>query len=78
MLFIYSDEKVRKFWMPFVKYPLTLYFINGQKKIMQIEKAIPMTADPLTWKAYKSEKPCKYVLEIPFDFKIKTGNKIIF
>ena len=78
MLFVYSDEKERKFWMPFVKHPLRICFAGKDKKIFQIEKTVPMTVDPLTWKSYKSKKPCQYVFETPFDFKIKTGDKVNF
>lgn len=78
MLFMYSKEELRSFWMLFVNYPLRICFAGKDKKIIQIEKAVPITTDPRTWKSYKSKKPYKYVLETPFDYKIKIGDELKF
>ncbi len=52
-----------KIWMPFVKYDLDLFFLDGKMKILSKEKAVPMTLNPKTWKIY-SNKKAKYCLEI--------------
>ena len=50
-------------WMPFVKHKLDLFFLDGKMKVIDKQKAIPMTLDPRTWKSYSSKK-AKYCLEI--------------
>ena len=51
-------------WMPFVKKPLKLFFLDENMKVIKtIEKAVPMTLNPKTWKVY-SCKEAKYCLEV--------------
>lgn len=56
---IYSNS----IWMPFVKHELDLIFLGKNFKIIEIQHAVPLTLNPVTWKIYKNEK-AKYCLEI--------------
>jgi len=50
-------------WMPFVKHPLDLFFLDAKMRVIEKQRAIPMTLNPKTWKVYKNEK-AKYCLEV--------------
>ena len=50
-------------WMPFVKQPLDLFFLDKNRKLIEKKRAVPLTLDPRTWKTY-SNKKAKYCLEI--------------
>jgi uncharacterized membrane protein (UPF0127 family) len=63
-------------WMFAVKYPLKIIFIDNKKIVIDVKEAIPLSLNPKTWKTYKPKKPCKYILETPYDFKIKIGDKL--
>lgn len=76
MFFPLPYEAKWSLWMFLVRYPIKMIFIDGNKTIIDIKEAEPISLNPKTWKIYKPEKPCKYVLETPFDLKIKIGNKL--
>ncbi len=50
-------------WMPFVKHRLDLFFLDKKFKVIEKQKAVPLTLNPNTWKVYKNNK-AKYCLEI--------------
>ncbi|MBS3051647.1 MAG: DUF192 domain-containing protein [Candidatus Aenigmarchaeota archaeon] len=50
-------------WMPFVKHDLDLFFLDKKMKVVEKQRAVPMTLDPRTWKTYSNSK-AKYCLEI--------------
>ncbi len=56
-------------WMPFVRHPLDLFFLDKNRKVIGKQKAVPMTLHPRTWKAYSNRK-AKFCLEIK-SIKIK-------
>jgi uncharacterized protein len=76
MLFIMPYEYQWSLWMFAVKYPLTMVFIDKGKKIISVQKGMPITSDPKTWKTYTPEKPCKYILETPFKINVRAGDKL--
>ena len=60
MLFIFSEEKPRTFWMKNTYLELDMIFIDEDRTVVSIvEKAVPLTET-----ARPSEKPAKYVLEV--------------
>ena len=63
-------------WMFLVKYPIKMIFIDKNKTVIDIKEGKPLTSDPKTWKTYFPRKPCKYILETPFNLKIKIGDKL--
>ena len=78
MLFKFPLSARWSFWMPNMYYPIKMIFVNKEKEIVDIKDAIPMTKDFKTWKSYKPNKACKYVLETPFEHNIKIGDKLQF
>jgi len=81
MLFIFSDECIRTFWMKDCYIPLDIAFISGDWKIVSI-KTMTVWPDPQNQyqKQYSSDKPCKYALEVPAgelkNAGIRVGDKI--
>jgi len=76
MFFPLPFEDKWSLWMFAVKYPLKMIFIDKNKTVIDIKEAVPLSSDPKTWKTYKPKKPCKYILETPYDLKIKIGDKL--
>jgi uncharacterized membrane protein (UPF0127 family) len=54
-------------WMPFVKNKLDLLFLDKNLTVIEIKKAVPLTLDPKTWKAYVNWK-ARYCLEVKSRF----------
>ena len=77
MLFIWSDEDYRSFWMKNTSIPLDIIFLNKKYKIVDIS----YNAKPFSLKSILSKKKAKYVLELNkgvFDsFKLDLKDKII-
>ncbi len=62
-LFILKKPKRISLHNWFVFYPLTIYFFNKNKQLIEKkEKFLPFSF-------YTSKKPAQYVLEIPFSWK---------
>jgi uncharacterized membrane protein (UPF0127 family) len=78
MLFIMSCESRWSFWMFLVNYPLKMIFIDKNKVVIDKKEAEPLSLNPKSWKTYYPSKPCKYILETPFDLKINVGDKLQF
>jgi len=65
-------------WMPFVKYDLDLFFLDKDFVVVDVQKAVPLTFNPKTWRTYKCEE-AKYCLEIKQGLvKLKKGARIRF
>lgn len=62
-------------WMPFVKRELTLIFLSSNMIVRKVERAVPMTLNPNTWKTYSCNR-AKYCLEIKQKIQPKVGTKI--
>ena len=60
MLFIWSDEDSRSFWMKNTVIPLDLIFINSKFEIVDIY----FDATPFSKKSIRSQKRAKFVLEL--------------
>ena len=56
---IYSNS----IWMPFVKFRLTLLFLDKNFRIIKIHDAMPLTPNPKTWKVYSCSE-AEYCLEV--------------
>jgi len=78
MLFVCPFCAKWPFWMPGMRYPVKMIFLDKEKTIIDIKDAVPMTSNPKTWKLYKPEKAAKYVLETPFELNVKIGDKLQF
>ncbi len=60
MLFVYSDEEIRSFWMSNTYIPLDMIFINDELRVASIYSF----AQPFDETVITSCTPAKYVLEI--------------
>jgi uncharacterized membrane protein (UPF0127 family) len=76
MFFSLPYEARWSLWMFFVRYPIKMVFIDKGRVVIDIKEAEPLSLKPETWKTYFPVNPCKYVLETPFDLKIKVGDKL--
>jgi len=76
MFFPLPYEARWSLWMFLVNYHLKMVFIDKDKIVIDIKEAEPLSLNPKTWKTYLPGKPCKYILETPFDLKIKVGDKL--
>ena len=59
MLFVFSVEQVKSFWMKNTLIPLSIAFINSQYKIVKISDLKPHSEIPVS-----SDVPIKYALEM--------------
>ena len=50
-------------WMPFVKRNLDLLFLDGNLKVIEIQKAVPITSNTNSWRIYVNHS-AKCCLEI--------------
>lgn len=82
MLFIFSSEEPRTFWMKNTEIPLSIGFFDKNKKLLQILEMTPespLRKEPVL---YTSDKPAQFVLEMNKDWftknKIKVGSRLGF
>lgn len=77
MLFVYSEEELRSFWMKDTLVPLTVAFVNGEGGITQMDD---MT--PLSLASHESREPVRYALEVPQGWfeesGIEVGDRVVF
>jgi uncharacterized membrane protein (UPF0127 family) len=81
MLFIFTSEAKRTFWMKNTLIPLDLIFINGDKKIVEIKENFePCREDNCP--SYASVAKAQYVLEVNAGFvqknQIQIGEEVVF
>ena len=65
MLFVFEEERVLSFWMRETLIPLDIVFIDGEKRIVDIQTMVPELDVPtgdLT--VYLSSEPAMYALEV--------------
>ena len=78
MLFVWSDEKTRSFWMKNTLIPLDIIFIDENKTIADITTMQPCKS--LFCDSYRSKAPARYVLEVNAGFAekhdVKIGDKV--
>ena len=81
MVFVYSEEGDRSFWMKNTLIPLDIIFLDSEKEVINVERAFPepnTSDEDLT--RYRSERPAKYVVEVNSGFadnySISRGTKV--
>ena len=62
MLFVFQQSSPYGFWMKNTLIPLDMIWIDQDQKIIDIQQAVPCTADPCP--SYKPSWPALYVLEL--------------
>ena len=77
MLFSYPTEKILTFWMKSTVIPLSIAFIDKNKKIIEIKNLEPHDERPI-----KSSLPAKWALEVNQGWfeknNVKKNDKIAF
>ena len=74
MLFNFSDEQVRTFWMKNCRMPLDILYFDANYKLVSVQQRVPACrSDPCP--TYPSEGPSKYVLELNAGTADKLGVK---
>lgn len=63
MLFVFVDEDIRAFWMKNTLIPLSIAYIDKDRKIVDIQDMAPAANHPNP-PSYPSKKPAKYALEM--------------
>ncbi|MEM3155002.1 MAG: DUF192 domain-containing protein [Candidatus Woesearchaeota archaeon] len=72
MLFIFSVEEPKTFWMKNTLIPLDMVFLDGNMVVVEVKTGVPpCKADPCL--TYTSEKPAQYVLELNANVAEKYG-----
>lgn len=81
MLFVFSDEAPRSFWMKNTYIPLDLIFISQEKKIVEIKRNFEPCQES-NCPVYRSQASAKYVLEVNGGFcekhQIEVGDELDF
>lgn len=78
MLFKFPRDTRGKIDMVFLSEPLYLYFMNSDRKIIDIQKASPWSFDPRSWRLYSPGRPYRYLLESFEQLDLEEGDKIEF
>jgi len=78
MLFKFPRDTRGKIDMVFLSKPLYLYFMDSDRKIIDIQKAEPWSFDPRSWRLYSPGRPYRYLLESFKELELDEGDKIEF
>ena len=73
MLFVYPDERELSFWMKDTLIPLSIAFIDRERRIIDIQDMKPLDDEP---PHYVSAEPAQYALEVNQGFFEKGGVKV--
>jgi uncharacterized membrane protein (UPF0127 family) len=73
MLFVYSDEEVRSFWMKNTLIPLSIAYMDSDGRIVDLQDMKPLDDDP---PHYVSAEPARYALEVNRGFFEEHGVKV--
>jgi uncharacterized protein len=75
MLFPYSNEEPRTFWMKNTLIPLDMIFVDSSSKIVEIKENVP-PCEQEECPTYPSVQPAQYVLEVNAGFVQEKGVKV--
>jgi uncharacterized membrane protein (UPF0127 family) len=74
MLFNFTDEQPRVFWMKNCRMPLDILYFDAKYKLVSVQQRVPACrSDPCP--QYPSEGPARYVLELNAGMADKIGVK---
>lgn len=66
LLFVFNGEGRHSIWMPNMKFPIDIIYISKGKEVVDVKhEALPISADPRTWKIFRPGEKAKYILEVP-------------
>lgn len=78
MLFLFIKPGRPAIDMMLVSEPLNLYFLDSDKKIVDVCSAEPWTLDPRSWRLYRPKQDSKYLLESFEDLGLEEGDTVEF
>jgi uncharacterized membrane protein (UPF0127 family) len=73
MLFVYPEERELSFWMKNTLIPLSIAFIDSERRIIVIQDMRPLDDEP---PHYVSAEPAQYALEVNQGFFERRGVKV--
>ncbi|HEY6712638.1 MAG TPA: DUF192 domain-containing protein [Rubrobacter sp.] len=73
MLFVYPEERELSFWMKNTLIPLSIAFIDSERRIIDIQDMKPLDDEP---PSYVSAEPAQYALEVNQGFFEERGVKV--
>ena len=73
MLFAYPEERELSFWMKNTQIPLSIAFIDSERRIIDIQDMKPLDDEP---PSYVSAEPAQYALEVNQGFFERRGVKV--
>ena len=73
MLFVYPEERELSFWMKNTLIPLSIAFIDSERRIIDIQDMEPLDDEP---PGYVSAEPAQYALEVNQGFFGERGVKV--
>lgn len=74
MLFIFTEEAPRSFWMKNTRIPLDIFYFDRRLALVSVQQDVPpCRADPCP--SYPSDGPAKYVLELNAGWAQRLGVK---
>jgi len=73
MLFVYPEEQELSFWMKNTLIPLSIAFIDSERRIVDIQDMKPLDDEP---PSYVSADPAQYALEVNQGFFEEKGVKV--
>jgi hypothetical protein len=71
MIFVFSDDQVRQFWMKNTRFPLDILFLDSAGKVVSVHQ---MQAYDL--KETSSDFPARYALELNTGAAAESGVKV--
>ncbi|MFB6209335.1 MAG: DUF192 domain-containing protein [Candidatus Nanohaloarchaea archaeon] len=78
MLFAFPGNTRSSIDMMFLSKPLHLYFMDSEKKVIDVKRAEPWSLDPWSWKLYSPEQSYRYLLESFEELDIEEGDALSF
>lgn len=80
MLFVFQNSEYLSFYMKNTFVPLSIAFINKEKRIVDIQDMVPAKEDQTSFPIYVSKEEAQYALEVPQgwfrDRHIKVGDLV--
>jgi len=81
MLFIFNKPAIYSFWMPLMKFPIDIIWLNNGK-VVDISANVSNNFNPINPAVYNPSEPAQYVLEVNAGFSkknnIKIGDSVLF
>jgi len=78
MLFVFGFEDRPPIDMMLVPEPLNLYFLDEEKRVVDVQYAEPWGLDPRSWKIYRPEVDSEFLLESFEDLGLEKGDSVDF